>query len=52
MREAFAMTDARNDDAMTGSIEDWDRISFISYLKGAILWVFSMDCLLEASFGL
>ncbi len=44
MRDAFAMTEARNDDALEGSILDADRISFMSYLNGASLWVLSIDC--------
>ncbi len=47
--DAFAMTDARNADALAGSMEDAERTSFMSYLKGLILWVLSMDCLLVDS---
>jgi hypothetical protein len=44
--------DAKNDDATDSSIDDDDKISFISYLKGAILLVLSIDCLLDDSFFL
>ena len=46
------MTVAKNDDALEGSIADAERISFMSYLKGASFWVFSIDCLLLPTFGL
>lgn len=49
-RPALAMTLARKDDALEGSICDEDRTSFMSYLKGASLWVFSIACLRVASF--
>ena len=49
IRDALAMMDARTEDAIPGSMEDWERISFMSYLKGASLWVFSMDCLWVAA---
>ena len=45
-RDAFAISEARNADAFASSICDAERISFISYLNGASLWVFSMDCFL------
>ena len=44
------MSDARNADAFASSICDADRISFMSYLNGASLWVLSIDCFLVASF--
>ena len=47
--DAFATTDARNDDATDASIVDDDSISFISYLNGAILLVLSIDCFFEDS---
>jgi len=49
--DAFAITDAKKDDAFAGSIADAESTSFMSYLKGASFWVFSMDCLLFTAFG-
>lgn len=43
--EAFAMTVARNEDALAGSMDDESRIWFMSYLKGLMRCVFSIDCL-------
>ena len=51
-REALAITDASRDDAFAGSMDDADNTSFMSYLNGAILCVFSMDCLFVLSFVL
>jgi len=48
-REAFATIDAKNDDATDASIDDDDRISFRSYLNGAILFVLSIDWRLDDS---
>jgi hypothetical protein len=47
--DALAATDARNDDATDESMEVEDNISFISYLNGAILLVFSIDCFFDVS---
>lgn len=52
VREALAMTLARNADALLGSIVDSARIWFISYLKGLMRWVFSIACLRVDSFVL
>jgi hypothetical protein len=51
-RDAFATIDARNDDATDTSIDDDANISFISYLNGAILFVFSIDWRFDDSFRL
>ena len=51
-REALAITDASRDDALAGSSDDAPSTSFISYLNGASLCVFSMDCLFVLSFVL
>ena len=48
-REDFATIDAKNDDATDASIDDDDRISFRSYLNGAILFVLSIDWRLDVS---
>jgi hypothetical protein len=50
--DAFATTDAKNDDATDASMDVDDKISFISYLNGAILLVLSIDCLLDDSLRL
>ncbi len=41
-REALAITDARNDEAFAGSMDEASRISFMSYLKGLMRWVLSI----------
>lgn len=48
-REALAMTEARNDEALAGSMAEASRIWFMSYLKGLMRCVFSIACLLVDS---
>lgn len=45
----MAITDARNDAAMDGSMEDVDSTSFMSYLNGLSLLVLSIVCLWVAA---